>query len=158
MRTRISPATSEAGADRIVTVLAVSPNERDHHALRQIFSKSNWQLYEARTLRSAVALVQQKPIPVMICEADLPDGNWRDALSLLNRSADPPLLIVTSRDADERLWAEVLNLGGYDVLPQPFDLPEVIRILGLAWRHWKESNHSGTVAASPAPLSFAVAG
>src|SRR5438552_14250965 len=30
---------------------------------------------------------------------------------------DPhPFLIVTSRVADHSLWAEVLNLGGYDVL------------------------------------------
>jgi FixJ family two-component response regulator len=51
---------------------------------------------------------------------------------------DPPLLIVTSRLADARLWAEALNLGAYDVLAKPFDATQVIRIVGLAWQHWLE--------------------
>ncbi len=48
-----------------------------------------------------------------------------------------PNLIVTSRLADEGLWAEVLNLGGYDVLAQPFDAEEVYRVVFLAWDEWK---------------------
>jgi CheY-like chemotaxis protein len=38
---------------------------------------------------------------------------------------DPPMLIVTSRLADDYLWAEALNLGAYDVLAKPFDASEV---------------------------------
>ncbi len=38
----------------------------------------------------------------------------------------PPALIVTSPAAGPRLWAEVLNLGGYDVLAQPFSTEEVL--------------------------------
>jgi DNA-binding response OmpR family regulator len=49
---------------------------------------------------------------------------------------NPPLLIVTSRLADERLWAEALNLGAYDVLAKPFDKREVIRTVTAAWLHW----------------------
>ena len=51
---------------------------------------------------------------------------------------DPPVLIVTSRLADEYLWAEALNLGAYDVLAKPFDASEVIRVLYSAWRHWTD--------------------
>jgi DNA-binding response OmpR family regulator len=53
---------------------------------------------------------------------------------------DAPLLIVTSRLADEQLWAEALNLGAYDVLAKPFDTEEVIRVLSLAWLHWKHEH------------------
>jgi len=38
-------------------------------------------------------------------------------------------LIVTSRVADARLWAEVLNLGGFDVIAKPFHAPEVLHVL-----------------------------
>ena len=47
-------------------------------------------------------------------------------------------LIVTSRLADEYLWAEALNLGAYDMLAKPFDASEVVRVLGSAWRHWTD--------------------
>jgi DNA-binding response OmpR family regulator len=64
--------------------------------------------------------------PVVICERSLPDGDWKDLLG------KTPRLIVTSRVADEALWAEVLNLGGYDVLAQPFDELEVRQVVALA--------------------------
>ena len=44
------------------------------------------------------------------------------------------LMIVTSRLADERLWAEALNLGAYDVLAKPFDRTEAMRVVAAAWR------------------------
>ena len=50
--------------------------------------------------------------------------------------AKPPYLVVTSRLADDYLWAEALNLGAYDVLPKPFETAEVERVLGSAWLHW----------------------
>ena len=50
-----------------------------------------------------------------------------------------PLLIVTARCADDQLWAEVLNLGGYDVLMKPFERTEVIRVISLAWLNWKNT-------------------
>ena len=43
-----------------------------------------------------------------------------------------PNLVVTSRLADDRLWAEVLNLGGWDVLSTPFEAAELIRVLFAA--------------------------
>jgi len=53
------------------------------------------------------------------------------------------VLVVTSKLADESLWAEVLNLGGDDVLAQPFDHEEVTRVVRSAvrassdpWRPW----------------------
>jgi hypothetical protein len=40
----------------------------------------------------------------------------------------PPNFIVFSCLADEFLWAEVLNLGGFDVLMTPFEPEEVLRV------------------------------
>jgi DNA-binding response OmpR family regulator len=63
---------------------------------------------------------------VLICESNLSDGSWRDVLSGLAAEAAAPPLILVSRLADDHLWAEVLNLGGYDVLSKPFDAREVL--------------------------------
>ncbi|MBN9662645.1 MAG: hypothetical protein J0H49_30885 [Acidobacteria bacterium] len=57
-----------------------------------------------------------------------------DALASYPR---PPLLIVISRLDDERLWAEALNLGVYDLLAKPLATSEVVRILNQAWRQWQ---------------------
>jgi FixJ family two-component response regulator len=47
-----------------------------------------------------------------------------------------PSFIVTSRLADDRLWAEALNLGAYDVLAKPFERLELVRSVSSAWLHW----------------------
>jgi len=73
-------------------------------------------------------------VSVVICEALLPDGNWKDLLAGMASAQASPVLVVTSNVADESLWAEVLNLGGYDVLAQPFDREEVARVVRSALR------------------------
>ncbi len=54
----------------------------------------------------------------------------------LRDRAKPPQLVVTSRQADESLWSEVLNVGGYDVMAQPLDSNEVERVVASAHRHF----------------------
>jgi hypothetical protein len=61
---------------------------------------------------------------------------WPVVLQKIVRLPDPPLLIVTSRLADERLWAEALNLGAWDVLAKPLDRQEVSRVLNTVWLQW----------------------
>jgi DNA-binding NtrC family response regulator len=138
------PPKTEANLARNVTVLSVSPIPDDHISLKQIIhysefgvhSDSRWELNESLTLTSAVSVLRQQQIPVVICERDLQPGTWREMLEQVGCLPTPPLLIVTSRLADERLWAEALNLGAYDVLAKPFDKREVIRTVTSAWLHW----------------------
>jgi DNA-binding NtrC family response regulator len=69
---------------------------------------------------------------VILTAANLPDGNWLDVLHLTRESPHQIEVIVTHPHADARFWAEVLNLGAYDLLAQPFYEPEVRRILSNA--------------------------
>ena len=62
-------------------------------------------------------------------------GDWKDVLELTSEMNEPAQLIVLSRDGDERLWAEVLNLGAWDVLIKPFHPKEVYRTIHSAWQH-----------------------
>jgi DNA-binding response OmpR family regulator len=125
--------------ERTVSVLAVSPFEDDHVFLGNIFSHSNWHISGVRCWRDALVHLARRRTAVVICERDVPDADWKHVLSELAELQDPPLLIVTSRWADDYLWAEVLNLGGYDVLMKPFDQNEVVRVISLAWLNWKNS-------------------
>ena len=62
--------------------------------------------------------------------------------------AAPPKLIVSSRLADHRLWAEVLNLGGFDVLMTPFETEEVLRVTSSAWSEWGSKQSQGRARAA----------
>jgi DNA-binding response OmpR family regulator len=70
----------------------------------------------------------------VVCEAQVREsGNWQELLE--EAQAAQSLMLVVSRHADERLWAEVLNLGGFDVLALPFDRDELKWALSSALRH-----------------------
>jgi DNA-binding response OmpR family regulator len=128
-----------------VPVLAVSPLPADRVRLREIFSHGNWKLHEASGCREALALLRVQTVPVLLCERDHPDGNWEDLLHAAARLLpDPPNLIVFSRLADESLWAEVLNLGGFDVLMTPLEPEEVLRVTFAAWSRWKRNSVAST--------------
>jgi DNA-binding response OmpR family regulator len=94
---------------------------------------------------------------LVLCDEVLPDGNWKDMLLLLQKQPDPNYLIVTSPTADDRLWAEVLNLGAYDVLAKPFHSNEVFRTIGLAWRQWTNARKPVGSAPSPRVMAGAIA-
>jgi FixJ family two-component response regulator len=76
-------------------------------------------------------------VPVVLSECQLPDGNWKDVLRRLARMMERPRLIVFSRNADDRLWAEVLNLGAMDLLMIPFREHELLFAIGSAWLDWE---------------------
>ena len=82
-------------------------------------------------------LLRGLSVPVLLCERDHADGNWEDLLQATARLPAPPNLIVFSRLADECLWAQVLNLGGFDVLMTPFEPEEVLRVTFAAWSRWE---------------------
>jgi DNA-binding NtrC family response regulator len=133
-----------ASPERVVTVLAVSPFEEDHVYLTHLFSHSRWQIYRARSWAEALGVLRRHRVPVVLCDSDMPEGGWKEVLAGLGQLSECPLLIVASRGADDNLWSEVLNLGGYDVLMKPFDHQEVVRVISLAWLHWKQQReHAG---------------
>jgi len=95
-----------------------------------------WTLETSRTLDEALRILRNGRISVVLCDRDLHPGTWKDVIEALAYLPDPPYLIVTSRQADDRLWVEALNLGAYDVLQMPFNAAEVTRALGMAWLRW----------------------
>jgi DNA-binding NtrC family response regulator len=119
------------------SLLAVSSDSADQFFLKQTFPEATWELHEARSYRAAVAILCYERMPVVICQCSVPDGNWKDVLGQTAVLPNAPRLLVTSPDPDEHLWAEVLNMGGYDVLATPFDRDELIRVVDSARRSWE---------------------
>ncbi len=129
-----------------VTVLSLSPLEDDHASLEAIVGHSKWVMFKADRLDDARSLLRRHDLSVIICEKDLRPENWTEVLGQINELLYPPSLIVTSRLADERLWAEALNLGAWDVLAKPFDRTEVLRSVKAAWQHWHDQVRPATEA------------
>jgi DNA-binding NtrC family response regulator len=131
-----------------ITSLAISQNERDLAFLEYMFDDANWTLYKSRTYREAMLQLNRDRVSIIICECQLPDGGWKDVLSHLAPWSDRPRLIVISNHADEHLWSEVLDLGGFDVLATPLKETETAYAIGAAWLDWTNEHGRASPEAS----------
>jgi DNA-binding response OmpR family regulator len=143
----MNKVSSEAPGHENITLLAVSADQSDYQSLRAILEEDHWTVYGASSCGEALQLMRRSSPTVVACDHHLPDGNWKDLFKGVCGLSNPPPLIVVSRHADESLWAEVLNVGGYDVLAKPFEKNEVSRVLRMAFRYGRGAMHREIMSA-----------
>jgi DNA-binding response OmpR family regulator len=119
-----------------VCALLVGEYEASRLLIHEIFRDCGWRLIEAHDRKAALEHLDRERIHVVITNCETPGSTWRHWLRILSQRVRPPQLIVTSRKADDHLWSEVLNCGGYDVLPEPFRRDEIERVVASARRHY----------------------
>jgi DNA-binding NtrC family response regulator len=125
-----------------VTVLALLASSADREALRAIIGHSKWKLRFEERLGDVRQVLNGEDVGVILSDCTLPDGHsWKDLLRAVEETPPARPLIVTDRLADERLWGEVLNLGAYDLLAQPFHSKEVFQVISLAWQSWRSRSN-----------------
>jgi DNA-binding NtrC family response regulator len=133
-----------------VEVLLVSPAGNSRSLFAQTFESSNWRLEAAATPAEALLRLRQNPMAVVIYEDAEPAREepeaWLELLQETRNLAHPPKVIIASRQADDRMWAEVLHQGGYDVLPLPLESGEVVRTVSMAWLEWRHEHEADTPA------------
>ena len=138
--------------EKYVSALMVGEYENDRMLVHDLFHKLRWRLFEARDRRRAMDCLIRHPVQVVLAEGGEGPWNWRRILRDLRKLRRPPQLIVTSRTAEPALWAEVLNIGGFDVLARPFEAEEVERVVASASRHFDlpDRANPASTAAQPA--------
>ena len=118
-------------------VLLISAVEADFSSLRRVLEPLAT-VRRFATGDEALTSLRRHPTDVVVCSTDLPDESWKDLLAPLACLVPPPMLVVSSRLADEELWVNVLRSGGYDLLPVPFEAAETVRVISEASRRGRE--------------------
>jgi DNA-binding NtrC family response regulator len=133
-RKRIDHKPSTVGVGR-VPVVFVSASTEDARVFREIADASRSLVVNVPDLTGAHAVMEKLCAGLVACDTEIEGpGCWRDLLR--QHSAHPGwAFVVVSRDADEALWAEVLNLGGLDLLAKPLAVEDVERAIGLGLQY-----------------------
>jgi DNA-binding NtrC family response regulator len=71
-------------------------------------------------------------VQVVVTDAALPDGDWREVLHIVAQAGINIEVVVCSRLGDHKLSMDVLEHGAYDVLVEPYECEEVRRIVETA--------------------------
>lgn len=105
-------------------IVFVSSSEQDWELLREVADRIGSGTARSRDIDHARDHIEKTGAELVIVDVTTDrESNWRTLLSDIQQR--PFALIVASRKADEELWAEVLNLGGFDVLSLPFERDEL---------------------------------
>jgi CheY-like chemotaxis protein len=130
-KARLNPVT----APHRPKLLSVSADAEDHTVLQRMLSGLAMSVEAVSSCQEALDYLSRDHVSVIFCESSMCDGSWKDLLNQLSTGVEAPPLVVTSRLADDYLWSEVLNLGGWDVLAKPFRQQEVLYVLDSARNH-----------------------
>ena len=112
-------------------LLLLSPERRSK--LMTLLEGKDMQIFLASDFRDAQQKLSGRiSYDLLVADVELPDGTWQDLLQLLLESKRPCEMILCSRSGDDRLWAEALQCGAYDLLVEPYEQQEVHRIIESA--------------------------
>lgn len=125
----------QGDAERI-RVLAVLPDPRDRAFIDAIAAHENWELKLSSSCDSAREALRHYRADVILCDRDLNGCDWREAIAML--SAGNNRTILASPATDDKLWLEVIERGGYDVITKPFHEHRVIQTVTTAWNELRK--------------------
>lgn len=120
--------------DTKIRAIVVMPRERYCRIVDQLRSL-DVEVLTSTTCQEARRLLERKSrVELVISDLSLADGNWCDVFKHLVDTGVHAAMVVVARQADERLWSEVLWRGAYDLLVEPLDKTHVQRVVEGAVR------------------------
>ena len=116
-------------APRILLVL--SPARRS--SLMPVLEGRGWDVEFVAGFQDGVRrLSASADYDLIMVDAELPDGTWRNLILFLQNAGKATEMIVCARLGDHQLWAEVLQCGAYDLISEPFHAHEITRVVESA--------------------------
>ncbi len=117
----------------------------DHESVRkQLYwaLEENYHVLEAASRTEALALLDQQPVDVVLCDLRLPpnESDISEGLAILEavRKLNPllPVIVITG-DEDRETALKVVQRGAYDLFYKPFNVEEVEIIVRRAVQHYR---------------------
>lgn len=97
-------------------------------ALDQIYRNSGWCVRSASVLSLVPLAMKLIKVDLIVSDYSLRDGSWRDIRAAMRSLGMDHPIVVVSCLADEHMWAEVLVVGGFDLMAPPFQPEEVLEM------------------------------
>lgn len=105
-------------------ILLVEDDEDLRLSISSKLEHSGYKVYEAAGFMQARRLYAQYPVPLILCDIDLPDGSGLDLCRQLRENSDVLFLFLTAMDTEEDM-IQGYAAGADDYITKPF-YPEVL--------------------------------
>ena len=99
------------------TVLVISKEQ--YESIGRFCRRLRWRLKYAADLPAALTNLQTQSFEVVIYDHELPDQDWRLAVTSLANLTPRSSILLLSPLGHPELWNEVIRRGGHDILCKP---------------------------------------
>ena len=113
-------------------ILLALPPDRQLRILNILEAENYDVTLAADFSRTSALLGTENHYDLVIVDADRPGGGWKPTLEKVIASRPECEVIVYSRCGEEDLWADVIQSGAFDLVPEPIDRGELLRIVNSA--------------------------
>jgi DNA-binding response OmpR family regulator len=125
-------------SSRELRILAfVPPNRRAEFSERLAQSRANI-LFVGDSAEAANAITEEDVFQVALLPGNLSDTNWWELWGVLTRLLRSPAILVYTRDPSFQMWSGVLDIGGHDVVVEPFSGEDLQNAVLRAARSFEE--------------------
>ena len=133
-----------ASAKDLRILAFVQPTWRAEFAER--LANSRVKVLLVRDSAEAVSAIGEEDVfQVALLPGDLSDTNWWELWSVLTRLHPSPAILVYTRDPSFQMWSGVLDVGGHDVVVEPFsdeELQDAVLRAAKSYEERPENSHS----------------
>ena len=113
-------------------ILIVDDDPALRESLEVILAPEGFDLCVAQNATTALARVEELPIDVVLCDADMQGLDDFALLPQIARKLPGTPIVLVSADTSDDLARKALNIGAYDYLRKPFEPSELLLTLRKA--------------------------
>jgi len=106
-------------------VLIVSASVEDRKALLHVLESLSTNVISCSNLAQAGEVLSRQTTGLVFCDDRLPDGTYRDLLTLRQTGQRSLCFVVTTRVGEWDEYLEATQLGAFDVIPFPLRATDV---------------------------------
>jgi DNA-binding NtrC family response regulator len=144
MEPNMTGAHLEVDQKPVVWMLALVPVEMQGQIRRQLASLGVVIDFVSRAVDVSQLALSRRSYQVALLPAVLPDNGWWSLWGEITLLNPRPEILVYAHKATFELWSGVLEIGGYDVIVEPFTEEELQRAVTRAAHsfeeRWSDSN------------------
>jgi len=118
-----------------IPLLIVTSRTEDVEELRSLLRETPWELVDASRMEDPAVALKGAPVPILLFDRDTAGASWQVAMKRLIKSRRGVCVVLLSSVADQYLWDEVVQHGGFDLLTRPFRKEQVLSALMFAYAH-----------------------
>jgi DNA-binding response OmpR family regulator len=126
-------------------ILAIVPPNRRAEFVEQLERLKAKILFIGDSVADASAIGEDDEFQVALLPGDLSDTNWWEVWGTLARLHQGPAILVYTRDPSFQMWSGVLDVGGQDVVVEPFsdeELQDAVLRAAKSFEERRKNSHS----------------